>query len=61
MKISELIAALEARMAQDGDVEVLVTDGYNAFCYRGEYSVARFVCDGGEIVADIGIGGCIEK
>ena len=43
------------------DVEVLVTDGFQARCYRGDYNVQMWQEDGdGEVFVDIGIGGCEE-
>ena len=60
MKTSELIAKLSKIMAESGDLEVLVTDGFNAQCYRGNYEVVKWQEDDGQWCVDIGIGGCAE-
>lgn len=57
MKISDVVAALEKIQREHGDVEVLVTDGFDARCYRGEYEIRAWDEDG-VMCADIGIGGC---
>jgi len=56
MTVSELIGQLEKF---DPELEVLVTDGYNCMCYKGEYSINEFN-DNGDNYVDIGIGGCQE-
>lgn len=57
MNVGELKAALAA---YPDDYEVLVTDGFQCQCYRGDFMVELFVdCDGYSFV-DIGIGGCAE-
>jgi hypothetical protein len=61
MKISEMIAQLNVLRDELGDVEVLVTDGYNAACYRGSYDIVKWIEDDGSVVVDIGIGGCMEE
>ncbi len=61
MRVSEMIARLERYQAELGDVEVLVTDGFNAECYRGNYEVIKWQEDNGEWCVDIGIGGCREE
>ena len=60
MKISEMISQLQALEARLGDVEVLITDGHNAACYRGDYEIIEWQEDNGQICVDIGIGGCLE-
>lgn len=61
MTIFELISRLEElALAVGPDAPVLITDGFNAQCYRGEYQVARWVDDDGVECCDIGIGGCEE-
>jgi hypothetical protein len=58
MKISEMINKLSVIMSQYGDLNVTITDGYDAKCYEGEFSIQMFVdIDDGKY-ADIGIGGC---
>jgi hypothetical protein len=43
------------------DMEVLITDGMMGNCYRGEYSVEKFV-DVDEVAhIDIGIGYCLQN
>jgi hypothetical protein len=61
MKISEMILRLQALEAENGNIEVLVTDGFQARCYRGEYIIEPFVSEIGERFIDIGIGGCEEE
>ena len=39
------------------DLEVLITDGYRAQGYRGEYLVAKYVDYNGQQFVDIGVGG----
>lgn len=60
MKVSEMISQLQAMQNELGDVDVLITDGYQARCYRGDYAVMRWIDDDGNYVVDIGIGGCEE-
>lgn len=61
MKISEMIRQLEKYQAELGDVEVLVTDGFNAECYRGNYEIVKWWEDDlDQWCVDIGIGGCRE-
>lgn len=60
MKISEMIAALQGLQDKLGDVEVLITDGHNAACYRGDYEIIEWQEDDGSMTVDIGIGGCLE-
>lgn len=59
MKITEMIAALQKLQDKHGDMEVLVTDGFDARCYRGNYEIVAWDEDG-VMCADIGIGGCEE-
>lgn len=61
MKVSELIRKLEMYQVAVGDVDVLITDGYDARCYRGEYGVHAWLDDDGEMTIDIGIGGTLEQ
>lgn len=61
MKISELIAKLQAKQDKLGDVEVLITDGFQANCYRGDYEIIEWSDDDGKMCVDIGIGGCLEE
>ena len=60
MKTSELIAKLEKILAHSSDLEVLITDGHNAACYRGDYEITMWQEDNGQWCVDIGIGGCLE-
>lgn len=41
-------------------VEVLITDGFLANCYRGDYDIVAWDEDNGQMCIDIGIGGCLE-
>ncbi len=58
MRVSELKRILNEF---DDDLEVLITDGFNARCYRGAFSVESFIDLDGYEFADIGIGGCEEE
>ena len=60
MKVSELIRKLEMYKNEVGDVDVLITDGYDARCYRGDYAVHAWLDDDGQMTIDIGIGGTLE-
>lgn len=61
MRITEMIERLTALRTELGDVEVLVTDGFNAECYRGNYEIIKWQEDDGTMTVDIGIGGCREE
>ena len=61
MRITEMIERLSALRTELGDVEVLVTDGFNAECYRGSYEIIKWQDDDGVMTVDIGIGGCKEE
>lgn len=61
MRITEMIERLTALRTELGDVEVLVTDGFNAECYRGDYEIIKWQEDDGTMTVDIGIGGCREE
>ena len=60
MKISEMIEKLQNIQNEFGDVEVLVTDGYQGIFYSGEYEIKAFT-DNGIVSVDIGIGGCLDE
>lgn len=60
MKASELIQQLQAHIDTVGDLEVLITDGWQAVGYRGNYSVIHFIDVCGTEYIDIGIGGLKE-
>lgn len=60
MKISEMIEKLQNIQNEFGDVEVLVTDGYQGLLYSGAYDITTFV-EKGTLCADIGIGGCLDE
>lgn len=60
MRVSEMIRRLEQYQAELGDVEVLITDGHNAECYRGDYEIEPWQDDDDKWCIDIGIGGCKE-
>lgn len=59
MRASEMILQLLQLQKEVGDVEVLITDGYSAACYRGDYCIQIFE-DGAHFI-DIGIGNCRES
>ena len=61
MRVSEMISRLEQYQAELGDVEVLITDGYNSECYRGNYAIEPWQDDDSQWCIDIGIGGCKEE
>ena len=58
MKVSKLIKKLTELYEELGDVDVTLTDGWEARCYYGEYDVIKFfdpqTC---QMTIDIGIGG----
>jgi len=58
MLVDEMITRLVELRDQMGNVEVLITDGYDARGYRGTFSINEFSHCGSFI--DIGIGGCEE-
>lgn len=60
MQVKALIAQLQALMEQEGNVEVLVTDGYECGCYRGDFAVEVFEDVDGSRYVDIGVGGLKE-
>lgn len=59
MKVSEMIHRLSLYQQELGDVEVLITDGYSAACYHGDYDITPCFVDN-SMTIDIGIGGCLE-
>lgn len=59
MLIAEMIEKLKALHAELGNVEVLITDGFRANCYRGTYEIISWQ-DEDCMAVDIGIGGCDE-
>ena len=59
MTLNEMIALLEAKRDEmGGDKEVLITDGYECRCYKGNYFIGTWVDEEGRKCVDIGIGGC---
>jgi hypothetical protein len=54
-----MIAKLNELQHMVGDVELLITDGFNCNCYQGDYEVTAFF-DGGETFVDSGVGGLDE-
>lgn len=62
MNLDTLISKLTAlRDELGGETTVLITDGYNAQCYNGDYAVEKFVSEINEVFVDIGIGGTLEQ
>jgi hypothetical protein len=59
MRITQLINELQNLYENIGeDVEVLITDGFDARCYQGDFVVQAFEDIDSKTYADIGIGGC---
>lgn len=62
MIVSELIKKLQQMQSEVGDVDVTITDGYEALCYYGEFAVIKFfdhqTC---QMTIDIGIGGTRQE
>jgi hypothetical protein len=60
MRVTELIEKLTAMKQKLGDVEVLITDGFDC---RGDFLVQEWHdFEGtGQMTVDIGIGGCLEE
>lgn len=56
MKLSDMISELTTLKGDVGDVEVLISDGFRGYFYRGNYTIQRF----GNAFVDIGIGGCLD-
>ena len=56
--VQELIEQLQQ---YSPDMEVLITDGFNALCYKGQYQVKEFTDVDGKTYVDIGIGGCLQQ
>lgn len=54
MKVKELIAALEKLPP---DLDVCVTDGYQAEVFAGDFEIQVFKDQNGKEWADIGVGG----
>lgn len=58
MIVGELIKKLQQMQSEVGDVDVTITDGYEAIGYYGEFAVIKFfdpqTC---QMTIDIGIGG----
>lgn len=60
MLLNDMIEKLTKLQKEFGNVPVLITDGYNVNCYRGEYEIVALVDFDGQNAVDIGIGGCEE-
>ena len=60
MNLREMIEKLEMMYREVGDVEVLITDGFEGQGYRGSFLIKRWDEDGKSFV-DIGIGGMKEN
>ena len=59
MRVSEMIVQLAEFQKRFGDIEVLITDGYECQAYRGDYQIIKWEEDD-QVFVDIGIGGCKE-
>lgn len=53
MKLDEMISRLTELRDAHGNLEVLVTDGHNCACYRGDYDITIWQDDDGKWCADI--------
>jgi hypothetical protein len=60
MKLNEFILKLEKFKEAHGDLEVLITDGYKANCYKGNYEFNLYQDNNNQWCLDIGIGGLLE-
>lgn len=60
MKINEFISQLENFRDAYGNLEVLITDGYEARCYKGQYEFTLHQNNDNQKCLDIGIGGLLE-
>ncbi|MDV7394532.1 hypothetical protein RZS08_24330 [Arthrospira platensis SPKY1] len=60
MKVSELIQKLQTLKDEFGDLEVLITDGWDAVGYSGDFLVQRFIDVDQTNYIDIGVGGLKE-
>lgn len=58
MTVQELITELSK---YDPNTEVLITDGMNAYCYKGQYKINTYTDLDNKTYVDIGIGGCMEN
>lgn len=58
MKVSKMIEGLQGLKEQVGDVDVIITDGYEFRFYRGEFVLSIFEQPGESKTIDIGVGGC---
>lgn len=58
MTVEELINQLKKHPPY---LEVLITDGHDCRCYRGDFMVQPYVDCGEVMYVDIGIGGCNEE
>ena len=45
----------------EDDTEILVTDGFEALCYCGDFALQEWKTEDGKITVDIGVGGCREN
>ena len=60
MLLNDMIEKLTKLQKEFGNVPVLITDGYNFNCYRGEYEICSWLDNDKNICVDIGVGGCKE-
>lgn len=60
MQLDELIDQLCRLRSAVGNAEVLITDGHESRCYRGDYLIGIWTDHNGITSVDIGIGGCLE-
>ena len=60
MRVSELIQKLQVLKDELGDLEVLITDGWNAVGYRGNFLIQHYIDIDQTNYIDIGVGGLKE-
>lgn len=60
MKLNEFISQLENFRNAYGNLEILITDGYEAKCYKGQYEFTLYQDTNNQWCLDIGIGGLLE-
>ena len=60
MRVSELIQKLQVLKDELGDLEVLITDGWDAVGYRGNFLIQHYIDIDQTNYIDIGVGGLKE-
>lgn len=57
MKKKDIITFLED---YNDDTEIIITDGFNCRCYRGNFQLQEWKTEDGNLAIDIGVGGNSE-